>query len=385
MKVAFLTTDNREHGKDYGAPAPYFGTAPAALLSGFARLPELEVHVISCTRRPMQSPARLAPNIFFHSLHVGKMGWMRTAYLGCIRAVRRKLRELRPVLAHGQGTERDCALSAVFSGLPNVVTIHGNMRRIAGVMRAGPFSFFWLAARLESLTVARTGGVVCITRHTQREVAGSSRRNWLIPNSVDESFFDVNADPGGEVPPRVLCVGQVYALKNQNALIRALDPVAERCRFELVFLGDARAGQPYAEEFRKLVAARPWCRHAGFAGRKEMRDYLRGASLLVQPTLEDNCPMAVLEAMAAGVPVLASKVGGLPDLIEEGRTGLFCDPAQPATMADSFERLVQSPELRRELGGNARQWAARRFHPLVIAKRHVEVYAELLGREVSAL
>jgi hypothetical protein len=74
MRIAILTTDNREHFKDYGSPHPRFGTAPQALLDGLALLPELEVHVISCTQRVMSSPAKLSENIWFHSLHVPKWG-----------------------------------------------------------------------------------------------------------------------------------------------------------------------------------------------------------------------------------------------------------------------------------------------------------------------
>src|SRR5579863_10325241 len=144
MKIAILTTDNREVFRDYSAPIPYFGTAPEALLQGFARIPEAEIHVISGTRQPMKSPEKLAPNIWFHSLFVPRPGWTPTLFQGCVRAARLKIKEIKPDIVHGQGTERDCALSAVFSGLPNVLTIHGNMRLIARVNRARTFSFLWL-------------------------------------------------------------------------------------------------------------------------------------------------------------------------------------------------------------------------------------------------
>src|SRR5471030_3182490 len=87
MKIAILTTDNREPYRQYDKPAPWFGTAPEALLQGFAQLPEIEVHVVSCTQQPMvSSPGKLADNVFFHSLHVPKIGWQRTLYQGCVRA-----------------------------------------------------------------------------------------------------------------------------------------------------------------------------------------------------------------------------------------------------------------------------------------------------------
>src|SRR6202020_993017 len=96
MKVAILTTDNREHYRNYAATAPSFGAAPEALLQGFATMSDLEVHVISCTQKPMKSPEKLTENTWFHSLYVPKVGWMRTSYQGCIRAVRRKLKVILP-------------------------------------------------------------------------------------------------------------------------------------------------------------------------------------------------------------------------------------------------------------------------------------------------
>src|SRR6516225_8394372 len=118
MKVAVLTTDSREHYKDYQAAAPYFGMAPEALLQGMARMPDLEVHVISCVRGHMRSPEKLADNIFFHALVVPKIGWMSTAYQGCIRAIRSKIQEIGVDVVHGQGTERECAMGAIYSGRP---------------------------------------------------------------------------------------------------------------------------------------------------------------------------------------------------------------------------------------------------------------------------
>ncbi len=94
---------------------------------------------------------------------------MRTGYQGCIRAVRKKLKEIRPDIVHGQGTERDCAISAVLSGLPNVLTIHGNMNAIANC--TCPIgSFHWLAARLEDFTLSRTDGIICISDYVKNLV-----------------------------------------------------------------------------------------------------------------------------------------------------------------------------------------------------------------------
>ena len=377
MIIVQLTTDNREPFREYHKTTPWFGTAPEALLQGFAEMPGVAVHVVTCTQRPMAaSPEKLAGNIWFHSLLVPKLGWMRTGYQGCIRAVRKKVRELQPDIVHGQGTERDCALSAIFSGRPNVTTIHGNMRLIAQVNRVRPFTYGWLAAKLEALTIPRTAGVVCITSYTERAVADLARRTWVLPNAVDGGFFDVTPEPSAE--PVLLVVGQIMYRKNVNAFIRALDPLAARWKFSVVFLGSFAKGDPYAQEFQQLLAVRPWCRFGGFASREQLKQHLRDATLLVLPTLEDNCPMCVLEAMAASVPVVAARVGGVPDLIEDHVTGLFCDPASADSMCGAVERVLADAGLRARLRDAAKARARERFHPAVIARRHLEIYREVL-------
>lgn len=324
-------------------------------------------------------PPKLAPNIHYHSLLVPKLGWLRTLYQGCVRATRAKLRELQPDIVHGQGTERDCALSAVLGGFPNVLTVHGNMRLIAQVNHARPFTFPWLAARLEAVTLPRSQGVVCITNYTRQAVQSLARATWVVPNAVDASFFDLQPVPDPGLPPLILCVGVVGYRKNQNDFIRALDVVAAQRPLRVVIMGDIEEGA-YGEEFRTLLKTRPWCEHVKFSGRDRVRDYYRAASIVALPTREDNCPMVVLEAMAAGVPVFGSKVGGVPDLIQDEVNGLFCNPERPETFAECVSRLLDEPTLATRLAQTAREHARERFHPGVVARRHLEIYREVLGR-----
>jgi hypothetical protein len=199
MKVAILTTDNREHHRKYRLDTPYFGTAPEALFQGYATLPDVEVHVISCTQQPMASPEKLADNMWFHSLHVPKLGWLRTGYQGCVRSVRKMLKEIHPDIVHGQGTERDCALSAIFSGYPNVVTIHGNMGELAGLFRSRIASYGWLAGKLEDFILPRTYGVFCNSAYTESLVVRRAARTWRVSNPIRASFFKVSGRAGSSL------------------------------------------------------------------------------------------------------------------------------------------------------------------------------------------
>jgi glycosyltransferase involved in cell wall biosynthesis len=379
MKIALLTTDSREADRDYASSEPAFGTAPEALLFGFREMQEVEVHIISCLQQPVSSPEKIAPNIYYHGLFVPKRGWLRTGYQGCIRAVRRKLKEIQPDIVHGQGTERDCAICAVFSGLPNVLTLHGNMRVMAELYHAKPWSYLGLAAMLEYVALRRAGGVICITAYTKANVHRLNTRAWIIPNAVDPSFFAVRNEP--EEPPIILCVGLVCPRKNQNALMDALAPLSDEIGFRLLCLGHAPSGSAYVETFFKKISQCKWVSYGGFASRDALKAALAKASLVVLPSLEDNCPMVVLEAAAAGVPVVAARVGGVPDLIVHEVNGLLCHPVDAASVRNNVRQLLTRRDHAQALAREGKRRARAQFHPVLVARRHIDIYRELLGRK----
>lgn len=378
MKIAFLTTDNREQLADYDNPHPHFGTAPAALLDGFAMLPsEIEVHVISCTRRAMNTPEKLAENVWFHQPMVPHLGWGRTAFAGCGLATRKIIQSIQPDLIHAQGTERDCSVSMMMAPrLPKLLTIHGHMARIAEILNAKPLSYYWLVKHLEALAIRRADGVVAITRYTQQRLGEKARQTWVVPNAVDPSFFEVNAAGTGDV---VLCVASLSPWKRQIELIHAFDRIPDDKRPRLVLLG-VGAESGYGEEVMRLVKDRPWCDHPGAVGREELKDWMRKAGLVILPSTEDNCPMVVLEAMAAGVPVAASRIGGIPDLIDHGVNGQMFDPLDIESIRDALLRWRNDPTEAAAMAETAKRRAMERFHPKAIASEHLRIYQEVLSK-----
>ena len=87
MKVAILIPDNRDEFQQYDKAGPFFGPAPAALVEGLSQHPEIELHILSCAKRNMPAPAKLADNILFHLLPVKQSGWLRSIYSGCVLAM----------------------------------------------------------------------------------------------------------------------------------------------------------------------------------------------------------------------------------------------------------------------------------------------------------
>ena len=91
--------------------------------------------------------------------------------------------------------------------------------------------------------------------------------------------------------------------------------------------------------------------------------------------------MVVLEAMAARLPVVASQIGGIPDLIQDNINGLLCDPKSAESMRNSVERLLRNPQEALRLGQRARLDAENRFAPRSVAQRHLEVYQDLITQK----
>lgn len=378
LRLALLTTDNREDRRDYAPSRPWFGTAVQALLDGFASMPEeVEVHVISCSRRHLESPVRLAANIHFHSIYVPPWAWLKTAYITNILAVRNCLSEIRPDLVHGQGTERDCALTAAFSGYPNLITIHGNMRRLASISHAPLWSFAGISAILENIAIRWCGGVVCLSSHSHDLAAPLARRAWLVPNAVDSSFFSVTRNPSAQ-PHVILIVADLLPNKNILHFLESIAPFRESCPFTVRLIGKAQQDSPYVRAAKSFADEHSWCEIEPFADREHIRAAMASATLLALPSIEENLPMVILEAMAAGLPVAASCVGGIPDLITDRSTGMLFNPGCPISICDAIRHLLDHPVEREQMAAAARENALRNHHPAAVAHAHLEIYRSML-------
>jgi glycosyltransferase involved in cell wall biosynthesis len=380
MRIALLTTDNREHHRNYDLPVPYFGPAIEAVLQGLAGISEFEIHVIACTQRPMKAPNKLSQNTWFHLLDVAKIGWLRTGYQGCIRAIRRKLRELQPDIVHGQGTERECALSAVFSGFPNVVTIHGNMSELAKLFDASVGSFLWSAGVLERFALSRADGVLCNSAYTQSLVRPRCHRTWRVPNALRDSFFEpLPATSPPDLKPKLLNIGVIGPRKRQLELLQLAEELHHLGhQFELQFIGAAEPRDPYVATFRRQVEKAELSGFAAYLGEKSLPDLVSlmdSASALVHVPSEEAFGLVVAEALARNLKFFGTHVGGIPD-IAGGIEGaeLFRLEDEPA-LATAIGQWLQA-------GCPRPKTAARemrlRYHPEVIAKRHSEIYAEVL-------
>ena len=108
-----------------------------------------------------------------------------------------------------------------------------------------------------------------------------------------------------------------------------------------------------------------------------MHDRIAELDVLVQPSRADNLPLAILEAMSAGVPVIGARVGGIPELVADGETGFVVEAENPRALADALEQLFETPERRRELGRQGLERVQEQFSSAGVAQRMVELYEDL--------
>ena len=201
----------------------------------------------------------------------------------------------------------------------------------------------------------------------------------VIPNGVDADFFTPDPHNRAMVDPvfRILFVGRLHKQKNVAMLLRVLADLRERTTtpMHVDIVGDGPLRKQLAHLAQALglapqVVWHRWC------GKEQVASMYQRASCFVNPSFYEGMPNTVLEAMASGLPVVASDIGGHSELVVSGVTGFLFDLAKPDELRGSLIKLSQSSELRRTLGAAARRAALARHSWVRVAASYVDLLEE---------
>lgn len=230
--------------------------------------------------------------------------------------------------------------------------------------------------------------VIVLSPTYQREMGKAWKRNDLVwvPNVADVALFR-NTPAGAPAPwlafgeRAVLFVGRLSAPKGIYDLFDAIPRVVERhpeARFVLVGVAESEAMEPVvrAEAERRGIAAR-----LTFLGSLEGRDKAAAflsSEMIVVPSWTEAFPLVIPEAMAAGLPVIATAVGAIPDFVKEGEDGFLVAPRNPPELADRVCRLLEDESLRRRISERVRARAPREFAIEVGCGKVMELAKDLL-------
>ncbi len=294
------------------------------------------------------------------------------------RRLRRAVERLRPDLIHAHGTEQAYAAAAMDAVGPSLVTLQGIITEIAKVE---PSYRYRVVGGLERATVRRGRFFVAKTPFARAFVQSLNPQAVVfdIENAMAPELFTMRPQPERQ---RVLYVGSLLERKGVHDLVEAFAALAAalpEVDVSLHIVGSGPGNVSRALESR--VAA------LGLAARVRFRGPLApgavhqeyaAASVLVLPSHVDNSPNAVSEAMAAGLAVVATRVGGVPFMVRDGETGLLVPPREPAALGQVLRQVLEDAALRRRLAEAGRADALRRFAPAAVAARTLQAYRTVL-------
>ncbi|CAN5762239.1 glycosyltransferase family 4 protein [soil metagenome] len=250
--------------------------------------------------------------------------------------------------------------------------------------RRGPEALLYRA--LEQALVPRTAAIVAVAdwerRLAERELRGSSGRVRLVRNGVPPC---PGVEPAGELlefadgRPLAGLVAVLRPQKDPLGMVRAAALMGRRApdaaRVAIVGNGWLEPEVRAAVEREGVSDSVRWFPFEGPAAR-----YLAALDVFVLPSLWEALPVAPIEALACGVPVVATSVGGVPEVVDDGATGLLVEPGRPEALAEALEALLRDPDRRRAMGKEGRRVAAERFDVETMVRATEAVYAEVLAR-----
>jgi glycosyltransferase involved in cell wall biosynthesis len=301
-----------------------------------------------------------------------------------VRELRRLLRGSRPAVLHSHSMMPNyyaCA-ARLLAGLSITIV---NTRHDMGSTLPND-----RRERLYRLSVPMTRLVVMVSEGVkQRFLAGGivpPRKARMVFNGIrtgdaqcavpadrSEARRLLGADPGQFV---VGCVGRLVDLKNHAAVVRAVARLAAAYpTLRLVLIGEG----PLRDRLTALGGELGVADRVTLLGeRSDVRRLLAGLDAFVMPSLTEGHSIALLEAAAAGVPIIATAVGGNPEIVRHESTGLLVPPDDDAAIAAALTRLLCDPPLAARFGANARTWALDHVSVPAMADGYERIYAECL-------
>jgi glycosyltransferase involved in cell wall biosynthesis len=292
------------------------------------------------------------------------------ADLRAVFELRRWTEALGPDLVHAHGVKAALiALLARRTGSPPVVvTVHN-------LCRGG-----WLTFPLRWLAPRATAAIAVSEAVHRRleEHAVAFRRLEVIPNGIDPERFPPAPARPADRPFTVAFVGRLTEEKGVRVLLEAQRTLPHSVPLRLVVAGDG--------PLRALVEAearQPGSRTQFLGHQDEVLSVYHAADAVVMPSFAEGHPMTALEAMACSLPVIGSRVGGLPEIVVEGETGLLVPTGDAAALSQAMAELAADPKRGRTFGAAGRRRVEAQFTEERMLDRVISVYTNVLGSPSS--
>lgn len=330
----------------------------------------IDVHIVCLGEVGSLGPSFDSLNVPVESLDVARRG----PIAGILRLAAR-LRALRPDVLHTHNASPHLigAPAAWLSGVP--VVVH---------TRHGRHLFSGLKSRLVNRLASRlTQRIVAVSE----DAADVSRMSDGIPdekleviwNGIELREFSERTIPVAAVVHRAIHVARLADdIKDQQSLLHAARIVTDaEPRFELDLVGDG-PDRAMLEALRDELGLQSNVKFHGY--RLDVRSLLSQAGLFVLSSVTEGLSISVLEAMAASLPVVATNVGGNPEVVANGTTGIIVPPRNPSVLAASMLELIRNPRRAEQMGRAGRERVEEHFDLCQVAAKYERIYRRLSNR-----
>jgi glycosyltransferase involved in cell wall biosynthesis len=251
----------------------------------------------------------------------------------------------------------------------HVITMHGGLYYAAALRRR--LAMRWATRRSSALV-----GVSLATANTlQRTLGVTPPRLQIVPNGIplrsgvrDRVRSELGITPGEIL---IVAVGNLYAVKGHAVLLDALGTLRDSADWRLAIAG---RGEEEAALLERAAAAGIADRIHILGFRDDIPDVLAAGDIFAMPSLSEGLPLALVEAMSFGLPVVVSAVGGIPEVVSDNVDALLVPPSDVIALASALRALINDPALRRRLGAAARTRARRDYDITTMVDRYERLY-----------
>lgn len=234
-----------------------------------------------------------------------------------------------------------------------------------------------LKGLVERLGLKHAAAVIATTPDLAARASRLARRVALIPNGVDTTLFRPVASRPADTPTRILYVGRLSAEKNLSSVVTAagsIEATGAGGHITLTIVGSGPLRHDLEAQARRLGVV---VEFPGVVDQRRLPDVYGAADIFVLASFTEGHPKVLLEAMACGVPCVASDCVGNRSLVTDGRTGLLFDPRDARHLADCLARLIKDPALGRRLAETARAEIVARYDLRALVEREIALVRQV--------
>lgn len=378
LKIAFLAPINSDNTLIGGADIHI-----KSLIEKYQLLDDIDIHIITMNKEINCSIKEFNKNITSHIIKSPNLPKTITGFTIDYRKIIKVVKEIKPDMVHAQvlGAPYGLAAMKLCKQYPTILTVHTlvelDAKNRSGTVKEKIHDGIW--RNLEIKEIKRIPNFIAVSKNIEHELKKRGAQNVkVIPNGISDSWFNVS---NVEIEGRILFVGRVVPIKAIEHLIQMLKIVQKRVPKAHLHIVGPVSDKEYKKKLNVIVDKMDIQNSVIFKGPKNGADLEKEyseCSVFALTSKEESFGIVLLEAMASGKPIVATEVGGIPEIIKNEEEGILVKYGDVEQLAENIMKLLSDSELRKRMGSTGKN-TAKQYDWHTIAEKTVNYYKEILG------